>query len=84
MPNTKSAIRRTRSNARKEAFNRAAKDKIKTARKEFQALVKDGKKAEAAKLLGRLSSALDKAAKTRAIHKNKASRLKAGFARLVK
>lgn len=76
MPNIKSAIKHTRSDKRKTAYNRVAKEKIKSAKKEYLKLAAAGNKDEAVKALSKISSVLDKAAKRGTIHKNRASRQK--------
>ena len=80
MPNTKSAERRMRNSARKQAQNQSAKSRLKTLEKKFLASVSTGKKDESAAALRAVSSALDKAAKTGVIHPNNASRKKARLA----
>lgn len=84
MANTKSAAKQARVNLRRKAINRAAKNEIKTIAKKFHTLIAAGDKAGASKLLGEAQSKLDKAAKTKTIHRNKASRAKARLAKLVK
>ncbi|HOB97490.1 MAG TPA: 30S ribosomal protein S20 [Verrucomicrobiota bacterium] len=74
MPNTKSAMRRARSNERRHAHNRAVKSRLKTCEKNYLATIASGKKDEAAKALSMVNSALDKAAKTGVIHKATAER----------
>lgn len=76
MPNTKSAERRMRSSARKQARNLSATSRTKTLEGKFATLVKAGKKDEAAAALKLAISALDKAAKGGVIHKGTASRKK--------
>jgi small subunit ribosomal protein S20 len=82
MPITKSAKKALRQSVSRNAAN--------TARKEaYRLIVRDMKKLQTSKpkefvaLLPKLYSALDKAAKTKAISKNKASRLKSRLTRLV-
>lgn len=53
------------------------------ARESLRALVKITRKSPSAKTLTRVFSALDKAAKRKIIHANKASRLKSNLARLL-
>ncbi|NJK90341.1 MAG: 30S ribosomal protein S20 [Blastochloris sp.] len=84
MANTKSAAKQARVSLRRKTLNKATKTKIKDVSKEFKSLVASGDKAGAAKLLGKVQSELDKGAKKNTIHPNKASRLKAQAARLVK
>lgn len=76
MPNTKSAERRSRSNARKQNRNSATTSKVKTLEKSYQKLLKDGKKDEAASALKVAISALDKAAKSGVIKKATVDRKK--------
>jgi small subunit ribosomal protein S20 len=76
MPNTKSAERRMRSNARKETHNRSVKSRLKTLEKTYASLVTEGKKEEASSALRSVTSAFDKAAKTGVVHPSTASRKK--------
>ena len=69
MPNTKSAIKRTRSTERKQQVNRA---------------VKEGNKDGATSALKDVSSAYDKAAKKGVIHRNKADNKKSRLSKLAK
>jgi small subunit ribosomal protein S20 len=80
MPNTKSAERRMRNNARKQEHNRALKGRLKTLESGYRSLLTAGKKEEAAGALRKLQSAFDKAAKTGVIHKAKANRKKSRLA----
>lgn len=84
MPNLKSAIKAMHQAQRRRVFNSRRKDKYKDALKDFRKAVAAGKKDEAAKLMGKASSQLDKAAKTKVILKKKASRLKARMAASLK
>lgn len=70
-----SARRRTRNLLKKEAYKHAVRD----VRKAIVA----GKPDEAKKMLPKLYQALDKAAKTNVIKKNKAARLKSRLSRIV-
>ncbi len=76
MPNTKSAERRMRGNARKQLQNRSTKTRLHTLEKKFADLTTTGKKTDAAVALKSLISAFDKAAKTGVVHKGTASRKK--------
>ena len=80
MPNTKSAERRVRSSARKQAHNRNIKLRLKKVSSAYLVLLAAGKKDEAAKALNDVSSALDKAAKVGVIHKGTASRKRSRLA----
>ena len=76
MANTRSAAKQARASIRREAQNKSIKSRLHTLEKKFLAAV-TAKNAEDANALYRLlSSALDKAAKTRVIHRNNASRKK--------
>ncbi|MBI2053609.1 MAG: 30S ribosomal protein S20 [Candidatus Sungbacteria bacterium] len=81
MPITKSAKKALRQSDRRRAQNMKRKD-------DYMHVMKDLKRAVAAKskdagaILARLYKALDKAAKTNAIAKNKASRLKSRLTKL--
>jgi small subunit ribosomal protein S20 len=76
MPNTKSAERRVRNSARKQAQNHTVTTRLKTLEKNFLATVKAGKKDEATAAFQAVSSGFDKAAKTGVIHKGRADRKK--------
>jgi small subunit ribosomal protein S20 len=76
MPNTKSAERRVRSNARKQARNSAVKSRVSTLEKKYLALTQEGKKDDASKALRLLISALDKAVKTGVVKKGTVDRKK--------
>ena len=80
MPNTKSAERRMRSSARKQAHNRSTKSRLHTLEKNYLQLLGGGKKDEAAKTLPTVSSAFDKAAKAGVIHRATADRKKSRLA----
>jgi small subunit ribosomal protein S20 len=80
MPNTKSAERRMRGSARKQAHNRSIVSNLRRVEKEFRAVVATGKKDEATKLLPGLHSAYDKAVKTGVIKRPTANRKKSRLA----
>ncbi|MFO7923540.1 MAG: 30S ribosomal protein S20 [Bacteroidales bacterium] len=81
MANHLSASKRARQSEKKRLENNYY---AKTARGAVRKLRKTTEKEEAAKLLPRVSSMLDRLAKKNVIHKNKAANLKSGLARLVK
>ncbi|MDA7804044.1 30S ribosomal protein S20 [Crocinitomix sp.] len=72
MANHKSAIKRIRSNNAKRLRN---KYQHKTMRNAVRSLRANENKKEAAEMLPKVSSLIDKLAKRRVIHKNKASNL---------
>ena len=74
MPNTKSAEKRVRSNARKAAHNKTIKSRLKTLEKKYLVLVEAGKIDEAKTAYRDVASAFDKAAKVGVVKKEKASR----------
>ncbi len=69
-----------RNSARKQLRNRSSKSRLHTLERNYQEVLKAGKKEEAAQSLRQLSSAFDKAAKTGVIHKSTASRKKSRLA----
>ena len=76
MPNTKSAERRMRSNARKHLHNRSIISRLRNIEKDYRQLLTGGKKDNASKSLGEVCSALDKAVKSGVIHRAAANRKK--------
>jgi len=83
MANTKSAEKNARKNSARYERNRAVKTKLKTLEKKFQASLesKDGDQArESARIF---ISALDKAAKSALVHRNKVARKKASIAKAI-
>ncbi|MBI3880457.1 MAG: 30S ribosomal protein S20 [Verrucomicrobia bacterium] len=76
MPNTKSAERRVRSNERKRLHNRSINSKVKSAEKKYVALLNTNKHEDAAKMLGDVASAYDKAVKSGVIKRGTADRKK--------
>ena len=80
MANHKSAIKRIRSNNAKRLENRYY---AKTTRTAIKKLEETKSKADAAALLPKVESMLDKLAKKNVIHKNKAGNLKSKLAKKV-
>jgi small subunit ribosomal protein S20 len=80
MPNTKSAERRMRNSARKQTRNHSVKARLHTLEKNYLELVKAGKKEEATKAFSAVTSAYDKAGKTRVVHPATANRKKSRLA----
>jgi small subunit ribosomal protein S20 len=83
MPNTKSAIKAARQTIRRHARNVIKKDAFKSAVKEVRKLITVGKKSDAMTAMVKAMKALDKAAKTNVINKNKSSRLKSRLAKAI-
>ena len=77
MPNVKSAEKRMRTNKIREERNKAARSRLRTAIK--KARQAEGEGTDAA--LKQATSLLDRAARKRLIHPNKAARLKSRLAR---
>ena len=76
MPNTSSAAKRLRSDAKKRLNNRVRKSRIKTCQATLLEKIGAGDKEAAEKALIQVFAELDKAAKKGAIHPNKANRTK--------
>lgn len=84
MPNIKSAEKALRQSGRRRKENTRKKEAYKAALKDIQTLAASGKKVEAVQLLPALYQALDKAAKTHVIARNKAARMKSRLTKLVR
>lgn len=69
-----------RNSARKQSQNKSVKSRLGTLGKKYADLVAAGKKAEATTAYAEFSSALDKAAKTGAVHRSTANRKKSRLA----
>ena len=83
MANHKSSIKRIRQTVTRTERNRAEKNRMKASRKLALAAIASGNQEEAAKAASNFASVLDKAAKRRLIHPNKASNLKSKTAKAV-
>lgn len=83
MPITQSAKKALRQSLRRRAQNLKRKAAYRRAVKEIGKLAAGGQLEEAKKLLPSLYKSLDKTAKTHAITKNKASRLKSRLTKLI-
>jgi small subunit ribosomal protein S20 len=81
MPTRKSGLKHMRADEKKRRLNAHVKATLKTLTKKFVLLVKAGELDNAKKLLPKISSALDKAAKRKIIHKGNASRTKSRLAK---
>jgi small subunit ribosomal protein S20 len=81
MPNLKSAIKRTRTTERRTVINRVRRSRITTARAKLQNAVMMEDKSKAELAFQEFCSALDKAAKTNVVSKNKAARSKSRAAK---
>ena len=74
MANTKSAIKRTRSNERKRKVNQVHRSRARTFEKKTRRLIAEGNLEEAEVVAHQAISALDKAAQKGVIHENNAAR----------
>ncbi|MFA6354539.1 MAG: 30S ribosomal protein S20 [Candidatus Paceibacterota bacterium] len=83
MPITKSAKKALRQNVSRRKQNLKRKETYKQVVKEVRKLAKNKQKTEAQALLSKAFQALDKAAKTNVIKKNKASRLKSRISKIL-
>lgn len=79
MPVIKSVEKNVRQNARRRAQNKARRTRLKTAVANFNAAAKKDKK----KLYPAVQAMIDKTARERVIHPNKAARLKARLAQKI-
>ena len=78
---SKSVEKRDRQNAKRRLRNRAAKSKVRTAVKKFEAQVAAGDKASAEVAMAEAAKLLDSVAGKGIIHKNTASRKKSRMAK---
>lgn len=84
MPRTRSAAKQARASQRRQLHNKSVKSKIHTLERKFLALIDAKKLAEATAALSDLTSALDKAAKSKVVHRNLAARKKSRLAARIK
>jgi len=82
MPKIKSAEKALRQNIKRRSVNRKKKEALKKLIKNFKTACAKKEKEKAKELLVKCHKALDKAAKTNLIHKNKAARLKSRLTKL--
>ncbi|MBM4455677.1 MAG: 30S ribosomal protein S20 [Verrucomicrobia bacterium] len=84
MANTASAAKQARAALRKREVNRTLLQAARTAQKKVLSLIQAGKKEEAAKHFPDLQKRLDRAAKGKAIHRNRSARIKSRMAHLLR
>ena len=84
MPNTKSAIRRTRRTKQEALINKIRKSKYKSAIKQMAIYINSGKMKEAKSFLPKFHSQLMKVAKTGSINRRTASRKISRVTRAIK
>lgn len=83
MANSRSALKRARKTQRQTLRNKALKSRVKTYRKRVVTAIESGDAKAATDALGELSSAADKAGRSRVIHPNAASRLKSLYTKRI-
>ena len=76
MPNIKSAEKRMRQSMKRRAENRAVKSRVRTYTKKVLTAVDEGNLGDAQARMSELQEVVDKAAKSKTIHRNKAARRK--------
>ena len=84
MPRTRSAAKQARASQRRQLHNHSIKSKLHTLERKFLGLVEAKNTVEATAVLRDLTSALDKAAKSKVVHRNLASRKKSRLAARIK
>ena len=84
MANTASAAKQARAALRKREVNRILLQAARTIQKKVTSLIQAGKKDEAAKHFAELKKRLDRAAKGKAIHRNRSARIKSRIAHLLR
>jgi len=84
MANTRSAAKQARASLRRRAHNRSIKSRLHSLERRLLAAGAAKKADEAGALMRELSSALDKAAKVKVIHRNTAARKKSRLAAQLK
>ena len=83
IPNIRSAKKRLRQSEKRRGLNRARKAALRRVIKQIRLHVASGEKDAASALLPELSKAADKAAGRHSIHRNRAARIRARWARKV-
>jgi len=80
MANIRSAEKNIRKTTARTAANQTVKSRVRTLRKNVLAAIEKGDATAAAANLNEFASAVDKASKTKVLHKNTSSRLKSRLA----
>ncbi len=81
MPVIKSANKRMKQNAKRRAMNFPVRSELKTTVKKALALIKEGKQEEAAAIMPKVFSVIDKAIKKNILHENNGARKKSRLTR---
>lgn len=84
MPNTKTALKRMKTNLKREERNKTVKSRVKSSVKGFENALKAENKEEAQKFLTRAYRNIDKAVSKGVLHKNNASRKKSRLSKMFK
>ncbi len=84
MPQHKSPAKRMKTSERQRLQNKSYKSKYKNLIKKINGALEEGKIEDAKVMYPKISSAVDRAAKVGAIHKNKASRTKSRISKRIK
>ena len=84
MSRTRSAAKQARASLRRQSHNKSIKSKLHTLERKFFALIEAKQATEATAVLRGLTAALDKAAKSKIVHRNLASRKKSRLAARMK
>ena len=84
MANSRSAAKRVRKTLTETARNRVTRVRVKASRRQVTEAIEAGNASEAAELLEKFSSVVDKAATKNIVHKNAAARQKANLSRRIK
>lgn len=80
MPNSRSAEKRMRADAKRRLRNLEAKSKLKTLVRQFNQSIEEKKADQAKKIYPQLTRLLDQSAKINILHRNTASRKKSRLA----
>lgn len=83
MANTKSAKKQVRAQAKKAVYNQTRRDAFRDARKVVKKALAKGDSESAQAALSGFYKAVDKAAKSKTIHKNAAARYKSRLTKMV-
>lgn len=83
MPNTKTALKRMKTNLKREERNKAIKSRVRSSIKGFESALKEANQEEAQRYLTRAYRSIDKAVAKGILHKNNAARKKSRLSKLL-
>ena len=83
MPNTRSAKKRMRQNAKRRTHNREIRGSLRTQIKKLREVIAQGDAEAGRAEMSRTAKSIDQAAAKGVLHKNRAARLKSRLSRLV-